>query len=246
MGEQKETIICFERYRGRKGKAFGKMFKNTDKLGSDTDIKDVSTEKKCEIEEKVSEILKENGFTTNLKRHNPTIDIVTLVRNHGFAVQSVHMDKDTTGILIVKDGKTVLDTGKDKLIAVNADFDNPDNDEDVIFKKSRFITAHEYGHYVLHKKEGIPMYAHRDTAHRTDPIELEADYFARAILMPLKIFSIYVKAIDNIAPSMKEDERISILSKSFKTTKNKVAKRIKDINEMENTTWLAETTANKF
>lgn len=45
---------------------------------------------------------------------------------------------------------------------VNKVFDNPDNEEDVVFKKSRFITAHEYGHYILHKSSEQTLYAHRD------------------------------------------------------------------------------------
>lgn len=58
-------------------------------------------------------------------------------------------------------------------------------------EKSRFITAYEYEHYVLHKKQDKDFYAHRDRDIRDSPKELEADYFARSILMPEKFFRVY-------------------------------------------------------
>lgn len=120
------------------------------------------------------------------------------------------------------------EANKERIIMVNTKFKNPDNEEDVVFKKSRFITAHEYGHFILHKEDGHPIYAHRDTDHREDDIELEADYFARSLLMPLDNFKMYYNAINEIGNG-DEVFTVTVLSRLFKVTKNKVKKRVEDI-----------------
>ena len=169
---------------------------------------DITVERKKEIEAKVNELLINVDFT-----ESPYVDIVKLVESKGFKVE-------TSGILYADN--------KIKRITVNKEFKNPDNEEDVVFKKSRFITAHEYGHYVLHYEEGQAIVLHRDTDHRTEQEELEADYFARSILMPLARFKVYYEVAGEIG---KGDEEfiIKILSMAFKVTKNKVNKRIDDL-----------------
>ena len=195
-------------------------------------IPDIPVERKKQIENIVADILKKSNIQKSAEESSLIVDIVRLVKGNDFAVESAEMDKDTTGLLIVNDNETVMDTNKNKLIVVNTQFDNRDNDENVVLKKSRFITAHEYGHYILHKKSGQSIYAHRDTAHRTEPEELEADYFARAILMPLHTFKIYVKVMKDFKLFDDEEMCLSILSDIFKSTKNKVAKRMKDLEEL--------------
>ena len=182
-------------------------------------MREIKKERMLEIEGTVSEILQGVDFS-----ESPYVDIVHLVKKDGFTVNPTHMPIDTTGCIFVdeklgKNGRTIL---------VNTRFKNPDNESDVVFKKSRFITAHEYGHYKLHKKAGEPMYAHRDTYHRTDKIELEADYFARSILMPLDQFKAYQEVANDIG---KNDEEFTVLtlSRIFNVTRNKTKKRMEDI-----------------
>jgi len=141
------------------------------------------------------------------------------------------MDIETTGCIIVNDNRHVMGTKKNRLIVVNTDFTNENNDDKVILKKSRFITAHEYGHFILHKKQGQPLYAHRDVQHRKKRIELEADYFARSILMPYKTFLKYTNIMRNM--ELSDDVCIYLLSSIFKVTKDKVKKRISDIRDLE-------------
>lgn len=245
------NVIYFEKYNKQKKKhKYSKKRKNIMDLmqkelkidippkaplttGQIEDSVDISYDQKLYIEKIVADILHKSNIEKPAEESSLIVDIVRLVKSYDFAVQSAEMDKDTTGILIVNENDTVLDTNKNRLIIVNTNFDNPNNDENVVLKKSRFITAHEYGHYVLHKKPGQPIYAHRDTTHRTEPEELEADYFARAILMPLNTFRVYVKVMKDLNLFRDEEMCISILSKIFKTTKNKVAKRLKDLEEME-------------
>ena len=171
------------------------------------------------IESVVEGLLSDMDFT-----NSPYVDIVSIVKKDGFKVEPTEMDIDTTGCLLVNNDEK----NQTRLIMVNTDFRNPDNETDVVFKKSRFITAHEYGHFILHREEGQPIYAHRDTYHRTDPFELEADYFARSILMPLEQFKLYYEILNQMG---KNDEKftIGLLSKIFKVTKNKVKKRMGDL-----------------
>ena len=170
-----------------------------------------------EIEKITQEKLTEFGLN-----NNANVDIVALVRKEGFKVDTDTMDKDTTGYLFVNEEEN------ERVICVNTYFSNPEKETDVVFKKSRFITAHEYGHYVLHKKSGEPIYAHRDTEHRKELIELEADYFARSILMPLGQFKPFYEMLNEMGNN-EERFTIEMLSKLFKVTKKKVRKRVEDL-----------------
>lgn len=188
-------------------------------VGDFHDMRELKKERMLEIEGTVSNILQGIDFS-----ESPYVDIVHLVKKDNFTVNPTNMPIETTGCIFVddnlgKNGRTIL---------VNTRFKNPDNESDVVFKKSRFITAHEYGHFKLHKQIGEPMYAHRDTYHRTDKIELEADYFARSILMPLEQFKAYQKAANDIG---KNDEEFTILtlSRIFNVTMNKARKRTEDL-----------------
>jgi hypothetical protein len=185
----------------------------------DQNMADITKEKMMEIEKKTGELLKGIDLETS-----PYVDIVSIVKKDHFDVQPQEMDADTTGCLFVNDD--ALKT--ERKIYVNTRFRNLDNDEDVVFKKSRFITAHEYAHFILHKKDGKPIYAHRDTDHRTEPMELEADYFARSILMPLNIFRVYCDVARDVA-NEDEDFTVMILSRVFGVTKNKVRRRMEDL-----------------
>lgn len=198
-----DNIIIFNRYVHKKDKR----------------MSDIKRERMVEIEKLTSDLLKDLDFTDS-----PYVDIVSLVKKDKFKVEPVAMDWETTGCLLVND-----DTDKtERLITVNTVFKNPEKEPDVVFKKSRFITAHEYGHFILHKKVGAPIYAHRDTDHRTDIKELEADYFARSVLMPIKQFKIFYHVLNEMGG---EDETFTIetLSRLFKVTRNKVKKRIGDL-----------------
>lgn len=185
----------------------------------DDKMLNIEKSRMLEIEEITSKLL--NGI--NFEK-SPCIDIVSLVEKDGFEVEPSEMDVETTGCLLVSDDKK----NKKRLILVNTIFKNPENESDVVFKKSRFITAHEYGHFILHKEDGQPIYAHRDTYHRTELIELEADYFARSILMPLEQFKSYYEILNQLG---KNDEKftIGLLSKLFKVTRNKARKRVEDL-----------------
>jgi len=200
-------------------KEFFENYKCKELNEADEKLADIDNLKKRQIESIVSEILMKNQI-----ENTPTIDITALVKKDGFTVNTEEMDINTTGMLFADNDR--------KIITVNTVFRNPDKEDDVIFKKSRFITAHEYGHFILHKKQlGTPIYAHRDTYTRTSPLELEADYFARSILMPLDKFKDFYSFAKQIVG---DDEKflLKLLSKTFGATTKKVKLRIEDIKQL--------------
>lgn len=185
---------------------------------------DITKERKIEIEEKAKNILLKYNLSDA-----PDVDIVSIVKQDGFEVIPVLMPIDTTGCLLVNDDPNDYK----RLIMVNKDFKNPDNENDIIFKKSRFITAHEYGHYILHKSPEKSLYAHRDSDKRNKEKELEADYFARAILMPLKPFTSFYNTVNDLSDG-DTSFIIDMLSLIFNVSKNKINKRIEDMNILAN------------
>lgn len=193
------------------------LYFNLNKKRGDT--MELKKKKMLEIEKKVSQIIKDIDFTKN-----PSLDIVPLVEKDGFVVKPTLMPLGITGCLLVNE----KDMANDKTILVNKVFKNTSNEENIVLKKSRFITAHEYGHYILHKQKNQPIYAHRDTDHREEEKEQEADYFARSILMPFKVFQMYEKVCNEIT-SNDTNFTIMLLSEAFCVTQNKVKKRMEDM-----------------
>ncbi len=179
----------------------------------------IRKERMLEIEKITSALVGDVGF-----EDSPYVDIVSLVKKDKFKVEPMPMEPETTGCLFVNEDENKTE----RLITVNTYFKNPENEPDVVFRKSRFITAHEYGHFILHKKDGLPIYAHRDTDHRTDEKELEADYFARSVLMPWKSFHIFYEVLNEMG-GKDEEFTVDMLSKLYKVTRNKVRKRIGDL-----------------
>ena len=110
------------------------------------------------------------------------VDIAKLVTSDGFSVFSISMKDDATGRLLVDEKNTIAGTNSNKVIAVN---------KNLSLERKRFVTAHEYAHYMLHR----PMsgqrvqYAHRDYKTSSNSMEKEADAFARCLLMPADLFS---------------------------------------------------------
>lgn len=197
-------------------------------MPSTKEYKDIDIKRKFKIEKKVEDILKRNGC---FKESTYPIDIVSLVKNDGFVIQTSEMDIQTTGLLIVNDNEYVMGTRTHRLIVVNKILTNENKDENYILKKSRFITAHEYGHFILHKKENEAIYAHRDSWNSDSPKEIEADYFARSILMPHKIFRTFYEVAQE---TCENDENMIqyLLATIFKTTMDKTRKRINDLAEL--------------
>lgn len=102
---------------------------------------------------------------------------------------------------------------KEKLIVVNTE-DTP--------QRQRFTIGHELGHLNLQMDE--------DFAGTLQMIELEADYFAISLLMPLKPFSKYVVKFLNEEKPKREDDLIDKVSKQFDVSREAAKIRLLEFN----------------
>lgn len=176
-----------------------------------------SEERRREIEDIVSSII-----LNHTELNVPAFDIIKYLKEkEGFAIASKPMIDDTTGMLFVNDEEFVDDTDTHKLIVINSLLKEQGN----FIQRRRFIIAHEFGHYVLHKKDAI-QYAHRDTSNKDALEEKEADYFARCLLMPKDIIDVLLEI--KFIKDSSEENKISLISRIFNVTRKKAKQRIKE------------------
>lgn len=138
------------------------------------------------------------------------VDIVDFVHQHGFTVVNADLGEKDDGFIAI--------TSDFKLIAVNA-------------KRSlewkRFIIAHEFGHYVLHPVKGKDyLYRKRENVKGKNETENAADYFAAALLMPVKSFREEYKKLKK--KNLSENAICMQLSSIFKVPLESVARRIQE------------------
>lgn len=173
-------------------------------------------EKKAEIEKRVNELLaKYNGLKT------PGFDLARFLSiQKGFLIGEQDMDDNTTGILLVNRDQKIPKFDTNQLISTNAHLQfEPDYQA-----RRRFIVAHEYAHYCLHMK-GSTIFAHRDYKHKDDPMEEEADFFARCLLMPRQ----QVEAILRTLPEgSTTDDKVDLIARTFAVTRKKAKQRLND------------------
>lgn len=152
----------------------------------------------------------------------PAFDITSfLITNESFSIATMYIDDDTTGMLIVDDDNHIQNTTTHRLIIINGMLqEKPD-----YIQRRRFITAHEYGHFSLHKKES-KQYAHRDTQSKEKPEEIEAEYFARCLLMPEKTIKelLNLKTIQELGLR----EKINTVARMFNVTTSKAQQRLQN------------------
>ena len=175
-----------------------------------------SVERKAEIKQVVDALVSKNS-----ELQFPGFDIVKYLKAQDFSVASNVLDSDTTGMLFVDDENFVPDTETHRLIVVNSLLQEQAN----FIQRRRFIVAHEYAHFVLHKNKSR-QYAHRDTSKREKAEEKEADYFARCLLMPED----WVRAFLNLLQpdGTTWENKVSLVSRVFNVTKKKAEQRLKE------------------
>jgi Zn-dependent peptidase ImmA (M78 family) len=163
-------------------------------------------------ENKSKQILIENGQYDVLP-----IDIVALLKKNDFVIQQMDLPSKTTGLIIVNDEEEIGDTHINRLIVVSK-LKN--------YLQSRFIVAHEYAHFVLHKKTDQPLFAHRDLdGHETTILEKEAECLARCLLMPQELVLSKLYSVNN---KYNENEKISFIANEFRVTDAKAKVRLAD------------------
>ena len=179
---------------------------------------DIQDARKREIEERVMKLFQDVGYNYTKQK---TIDIIHIVKQLGFKVGSVLLEKDEDGFVIVQEGRnSILGIKTDKLIGVNANRE---------LKWKRFIIAHELGHYVLHydKTKHARIFAQREHVKGKGPIENEADFFAANILMPRDSFIVEYEKLEK--DKLSTTQKIKELSDVFTVTDLMVSRRIEEL-----------------
>lgn len=157
-----------------------------------------------------------NNVLENHNIRSLPVDIISLVKKDGIKIFKMIFDDDTSGALLVDKFNTIAKTGANKVILVENKADEC---------RGRYITAHEYAHYLLHKKDEQVQFAHRDYSHSNDEAEVEADLFARSILMP---YDLIVSEL-NKSEKMRELDVVKYISEMCNVTLKKAAVRFKEL-----------------
>ena len=174
--------------------------------------------RRTEIEEIVNKILVEHNI------EKPGFDLTHfLTKQEHFQIGLQFMDDDTTGILLVDDNDFIPGTNANRLIMINEALKR----EDDFIRRKRFIIAHEYAHFILHKQNDI-QYAHRDTSKRGTSKEKDADFFARCLLMPQKLVSQFMDL--DMFKASSESPKIEFISNVFNVTVKKARQRLLELN----------------
>ena len=131
-----------------------------------------------EIEQAAAETLISFGFYSD---ETPVdyLDVVLIARSHGFSVYNGGLPANRDGFVVIQAGPVMIHGEKvdGRVIAVNRDRGGP-------FK--RFLVAHELGHYI-----------HYESGEKTTD-DVEADYFAAALLMPKEMFVRDYQQLENL------------------------------------------------
>ena len=113
------------------------------------------------------DVLREHGV------QQPPVDVLALAQEHGIHVVFQELDDNISGMLV--------ETGHETVIGVNARHHE---------NRQRFTLAHELAHARLHANnptvyvDGMMVHLRAQGAHEPAPIEVEANAFAAALLMP--------------------------------------------------------------
>jgi len=144
------------------------------------------------------------------------VKIVDLCRAENISVFEEYLPTDVSGFIVIQD-EDFENYGTGRLIVVNlADS----------ARRRRFTIAHELAHYILHKDENQPYYAHRD-AGQNGGIEREANMFASSILMPKALIESALEALSgsifgDVPPYM----RIGHIAKEFAVSQDAAQVRL--------------------
>ena len=133
------------------------------------------------------------------------------------------LDEELSGMVFIKDGVPI--------IGVNS-LHHP--------TRQRFTVAHEIAHLCLHRKhitnnihvdKGFPVTVlRRDarSAEGTEKLEIEANQFAAALLIPKKLLS---KLIDAARTDIEEEPPIEEWAKKFRVSKSTLEFRIRNLSQ---------------
>ena len=147
------------------------------------------------IEERTTSILKEHDL------FKPNFEVRTLVKRLKITLEEKELGNDVSGFLIVSNDHRIITVNKNN-----------------IEKRQNFTIAHEIGHFILHSRtqplfvDKSPRVLFRNSMSSTgeDKMEVEANAFAAALLMPRELIEDQIKKGPNDVI-----DAISYLSKKF-------------------------------
>lgn len=140
-----------------------------------------------------------------------------------FTIVESKLNDDTTGLILIDDKKLLPfnEFSTHRLIVVNESLSNLNE----YYQKRRFIIAHEFAHFILHKKSKDLQFAKRDNEHFNEKEEQEAEYFARSLLMPKeKVLNVVNKLSNSSAV-----DKIKAVEMLFNVSENKAMYRLQEL-----------------
>ncbi len=164
------------------------------------------TEENARAKEKAIEaaqrILKEH----NIKR--APVPVERIIKSRSIVLDYAPLDEDLSGMAYIQDGVSI--------IGVNA-LHHPN--------RQRFSAAHELAHHILHEEQlhgeihvskGLRA-LRRDavSSQGTDPLEIQANTFASALLMPEKLL---FEACDEKGLDLDDEVNVERLAKKFRVS----------------------------
>ena len=143
-----------------------------------------------------------------LKKFNvnePPIDVDFIAKEIGIDLFYEYLPDDISGILNIEQNKKPI-------IIINSEHHK---------NRKRFSIAHEIGHYILHKNNGIHIdkksfLRDNKSSQALYSIEIEANKFAAELLMPIELLKKEIENIEDIIDF--EEDIISELAKKFEVS----------------------------
>ena len=147
----------------------------------------------------------------------PPVDLERVAAKLGLRIACAELGADVSGVLISK--------GDSSDILVEASH-HPN--------RRRFTIAHEIGHFVLQHQFQPGEHVHVDRGHRItlrnsrsstgeDAMEIEANQFAAALLMPSKLIAAQIKKLGVTSPL---DYHITLLADQFEVSEQAMTIRL--------------------
>ena len=148
------------------------------------------------------------------------VRIVDLCKKMGISVFEEYLPKDVSGFIVIQE-EPFHDYNSGRVIVANLS----DSAE-----RRRFTIAHELAHYLLHRDDNQPLYAHRD-AGQNGGIEREANIFASNILMPEDLVRSFLDEIkDEVPGKLFDSYKIILLADQFAVSRPAAETRLKELN----------------
>lgn len=159
------------------------------------------------------EILRQYGITS------APVPVDAIARHMGVEIRYSALDDELSGMIFIKDGHAII--GVNKLHHPN---------------RQRFTIAHELGHFVMHKplitnevhvdKQFKVLMRDSNAATGTQRVEVEANQFAAALLMPEPLV---LKAIADHTFDIDDESPLSELAKQFKVSRQTMEYRVRNL-----------------